>query len=239
MLDVRGAPSRGDRPSPAGELAAPLPAPAFVAARPARPHTVPRRAWKSVADPLMAAVLLLVLAPVFLAVALAVRLGSRGPVLFRQTRVGLDGRLFTCLKFRTMHPNAEAELAALLAFNEHDGLLFKIREDPRITPVGRRLRQWSLDELPQLVNVLRGDMSIVGPRPALPHEVDRFEADLLRRLHVKPGLTGLWQVNGRADLAWDDAVRYDLDYVDHWTPWLDLKIIGRTVGAVLRRDGAY
>lgn len=187
----------------------------------------------------MAAVLLLVLAPVFLAVALAVRLGSRGPVLFRQTRVGLDGRLFTCLKFRTMHPNAEAELAALLAFNEHDGLLFKIREDPRITPVGRRLRQWSLDELPQLVNVLRGDMSIVGPRPALPHEVDRFEADLLRRLHVKPGLTGLWQVNGRADLAWDDAVRYDLDYVDHWTPWLDLKIIGRTVGAVLRRDGAY
>ena len=239
MLDVRGLPSRGDQPSPAGELAAPVRGYALRVIRPHRTHTVGRRVWKAIVDPLVASLLLLALLPIWLIVAVAVKVGSPGPILFRQTRVGLGGRHFTCLKFRTMRVGAEHELAALLQHNEHDGVLFKMRADPRVTAVGRRLREWSLDELPQLLNVLRGDMSLVGPRPALPDEVDRFEADLLRRLHVKPGLTGLWQVNGRADLAWEDAVRYDLTYVDEWTPWLDVRILGRTLGAVLRRHGAY
>jgi lipopolysaccharide/colanic/teichoic acid biosynthesis glycosyltransferase len=235
MLDLRVAPSRGHRQAPAGGLV-----PSARGQTPTQRSTArSRRAWKSVMDPVIAAVLLIVLTPIGLAVAAVVLLTSGAPVLYRQTRVGLGGRPFVCLKFRTMRRTAEAELAGLLPHNEHDGLLFKIREDPRVTRTGRFLRRWSLDELPQLVNVLRGDMSMVGPRPALPNEVDRFETDLLRRLHVKPGLTGLCQVNGRADLPWEDAVRYDLEYVDRWSPWLDVKIIFRTVGAVLRRTGAY
>jgi lipopolysaccharide/colanic/teichoic acid biosynthesis glycosyltransferase len=168
-----------------------------------------------------------------------VRLTSPGPVLYRQERVGRHGRVFRMHKFRTMRVGAEHEQAALAALNEHDGPLFKIRDDPRVTSVGRVLRRWSLDELPQLVDVLTGRMSLVGPRPPLLGEVARYEDDVRRRLLVKPGITGLWQVSGRSDLSWEESVRADLSYVENWHLGLDLRIIARTVGAVLTRSGAY
>ena len=165
---------------------------------------------------------------------------SPGPALFRQTRVGLHGRQFTFLKFRTMYLGAEQRRAELAARNINaDGLLFKVRDDPRITPVGAVLRRWSLDELPQLFNVLVGHMSLVGPRPPLPQEVARYGDDVRRRLLVRPGLTGLWQVSGRSDLSWDDAVRLDLRYVDNWSLSLDAVILSRTVSAVVHGAGAY
>ncbi len=197
------------------------------------------RLVKTVAERLAAALLLLVLLPLMLAVAVAVRLDSPGPALFRQRRVGRDGRLFTMYKFRTMREAAEERLAALADRDEGAGVLFKIRQDPRVTRTGTLLRRWSLDELPQLLNVARGDMALVGPRPALPQEVARYEADPRRRLAVKPGLTGLWQVSGRSDLSWTETVRLDLRYVDNWSLRLDLAILCRTVGAVLGRRGAY
>jgi lipopolysaccharide/colanic/teichoic acid biosynthesis glycosyltransferase len=160
-------------------------------------------------------------------------------VFFRQTRVGRDGRRFEMVKFRTMVVEAERLLADLEHRNEADGLLFKLRTDPRVTRSGRLLRRFSVDELPQLFNVLRGDMSLVGPRPPLPAEVDLYERHVNRRLLVKPGMTGLWQVSGRSDLSWDDAVRLDLYYVDHWSPTMDLAIIAKTFSAVLRGAGAY
>ena len=183
--------------------------------------------------------LLLVLAPVLLGLALLVRLDSPGPVVFRQQRIGRDGREFTMLKFRTMHAGPEPAGTLLAHGNDADGVLFKLRSDPRITRVGRLLRRYSLDELPQLVNVVVGQMSLVGPRPALPGEVDRYDDDPRRRLVVKPGLTGLWQVSGRSDLPWDEAVRLDLLYVDNWSLTLDLAILARTAGAVLGHRGAY
>ncbi len=181
------------------------------------------------------------LAPLLAACALAVRLDrtAPGPVLFRQTRVGRHERPFTMLKFRTMRLGAEAQLAALRHLNEHDGVLFKLREDPRISRVGRFLRRCSLDELPQLVNVVRGEMSLVGPRPPLPAEVAAYPEDMRRRLVVKPGMTGLWQVSGRGDLPWEEAIRLDLRYVENWTLTLDLIILARTVTAVARSRGAY
>ena len=205
-------------------------------------HSVPaglQAAVKSTLDRVLASLLLLVASPVLAAIALSVRLDSAGPALFRQQRVREGGRCFTMLKFRTMHVNAEEAQAALTALNDHgNGILFKMRNDPRVTRVGRLLRATSLDELPQLVNVLRGEMSLVGPRPALPSEVAKYDAVAHRRLAVKPGLTGLWQVSGRSNLSWDESLRVDLSYVDNWRHGVDFGILARTVKAVLRRDGA-
>src|SRR6266571_1738534 len=182
---------------------------------------------------------LALLAPVFIIVAIAIRLSDGGPALFRQTRVGKDGRTFTVYKFRTMVLDAEDRKAQLAVSNEKDGVLFKIRNDPRITTIGARLRRWSVDELPQLINVVRGDMSLVGPRPALPEEAARYRAHVRRRLAVQPGLTGLWQVNGRAELSWEESVRLDLRYVENWSFLLDLQILWKTWSAVSRGSGAY
>ena len=194
---------------------------------------------KAAMDRALALVFVLVLSPLLLFITVAIAVQEGRPVLYRQQRVGKDGHLFTCLKFRTMRFGAESELPALLDSNEHDGPLFKIRNDPRITDTGRRLRKHSLDELPQFVNVLRGEMSLVGPRPVLPSEVTSFDARTARRLLVKPGITGLWQVEGRSDLPWDEGVYLDLMYVDHWSPLLDGVIIARTVRAILLPEGAY
>jgi exopolysaccharide biosynthesis polyprenyl glycosylphosphotransferase len=197
-------------------------------------------AWlvKNVMDRVVALAGLVVLLPVFGAIALAIRLSDPGPVLFSQPRVGREGKTFRVWKFRTMYVDAEDRLASLVDQNESDGLLFKIKDDPRVFPVGRFLRASSLDELPQLINILLGEMSLVGPRP-LPAEDGDFLGDVRRRLLVRPGLTGLWQVSGRSDLSWDDAVRLDLYYVDNWSLVLDLHTLWRTVGVVLRRKGAY
>jgi exopolysaccharide biosynthesis polyprenyl glycosylphosphotransferase len=197
------------------------------------------RLVKDLVDRIGALVLTLVLAPVLIGVALSVRLTSRGPVLFRQVRVGRDGSEFRIFKFRSMYVDAEARLAELRHLNEHDGVLFKIRDDPRVTPVGRWLRRLSLDELPQLLNVVTGQMSLVGPRPPLPVEVAAYADDVRRRLAVKPGMTGLWQVSGRSDLSWEEAVRLDLRYVENWSLSLDLVILLRTMTAVVRSSGAY
>ena len=198
-----------------------------------------RRVIKAVFDRAFASIVLLLTAPLLLLATLGIWLADGGPALFRQTRVGKDGKVFTVYKFRTMVLDAEEHKAGLAVQNEHDGLMFKIRSDPRITNVGRWLRRWSVDELPQLVNVLLGDMSLVGPRPALPEEADRYADHVRRRLMVKPGLTGLWQVNGRADLTWDESVRLDLRYVENWSFVLDLQILWKTVSAVLSGSGAY
>ncbi len=198
-----------------------------------------RRVVKGLVDRSLALVALVVLSPVFLALSLAVALSSPGPVLYRQERIGINGRRFTMLKFRSMVVDADVRLAALQAANESDGLLFKMRSDPRVTPVGRWLRRLSLDELPQLLNVLNGSMALVGPRPPLPAEVARYDSSVSRRLLVKPGLTGLWQISGRSDLPWEEAVRLDLRYVENWTLALDIQIIWKTASAVLRSRGAY
>ena len=198
-----------------------------------------RRVAKSVFDRVGAALLLLAFAPVLAAVALAVRLDSKGPVLFRQTRVGRYGREFQIYKFRTMHTDAERRLAEIRHLNEQDGVLFKMRDDPRITRVGRHLRRFSVDELPQLFNVVGGTMSLVGPRPPLQSEVAAYPRDARRRLAVRPGMTGLWQVSGRSDLPWEEAVRLDLRYVENWSLSLDLVILLRTLTAVWRGAGAY
>jgi exopolysaccharide biosynthesis polyprenyl glycosylphosphotransferase len=196
------------------------------------------RVAKSVLDRVAAVALLALLGPGLVAVAVAVRLTSRGPALFRQTRIGQDGREFRVIKFRTMYCGAEARRAALAGRNETDGLLFKIHDDPRITPLGRLLRRTSIDELPQLLNVLRGDMALVGPRP-LPVKDTDFTGDVRRRLLVRPGITGLWQVNGRSRLSWEDTIQLDLYYVENWSISLDLAILLRTVAAVVRGAGAY
>jgi exopolysaccharide biosynthesis polyprenyl glycosylphosphotransferase len=194
---------------------------------------------KQAFDRALAFSVLLMLSPVIIALGLAIRLSDGGPALFRQTRVGKDGKLFNVYKFRTMVVDAEERKANLVALNETAGVLFKIRKDPRVTPIGRWLRRYSLDELPQLINVLIGDMSLVGPRPALPSEAAEYGHDMLRRLRVKPGITGLWQVNGRSDLAWDEAVRLDVRYVENWSFVLDLQILWKTFSAVTGGAGAY
>lgn len=198
-----------------------------------------RKLVKGLVDRSVSLVALLLLLPLLVAIALAVKLDSRGPVLFRQVRVGQGGREFGVFKFRTMVVNADALLADLAVRNETDGLMFKMRDDPRVTRVGRLLRKWSLDELPQLANVLLGQMSLVGPRPPLPTEVARYDGDVARRLLVKPGMTGLWQVSGRSDLSWEDGIRLDLYYVENWSLAADLTILWKTFGAVLRGRGAY
>jgi exopolysaccharide biosynthesis polyprenyl glycosylphosphotransferase len=197
-----------------------------------------RRVAKSVLDRVAAVLLLIILGPALLAAAVAIRCTSRGPALFRQTRIGQDGAEFTVFKFRTMYSDAEARRVGLAGRNETDGLLFKIHDDPRITRLGRLLRRTSVDELPQLLNVLRGDMALVGPRP-LPVKDTDFTGDVRRRLLVRPGITGLWQVNGRSRLSWEDTIQLDLYYVENWSISLDLAILFRTVAAVVRGAGAY
>ena len=195
---------------------------------------------KNVMDRTLAFLLLSLLSPLLLLIAVLIKLTDRGPVLFRQRRVGVKGEHFGMLKFRSMVPDAEARLPALLV-EQHDGngTLFKLKRDPRITRIGHVIRRYSLDELPQLINVLIGDMSLVGPRPPLPSEVEQYEPDALRRLHVRPGMTGLWQVSGRSDLSWEESLRLDLRYVDHWSPIGDLVILVRTFKAVVAGSGAY
>lgn len=201
------------------------------------------RGWRVLAKALVdrgaSLALIAMVSPLLMVTALAVKVGSRGPVLFHQTRIGVDGEPFRMLKFRSMVVDAECRLPELQVNNEHDGLMFKMRDDPRITRVGKVMRRFSLDELPQLWNVVRGEMSLVGPRPPLPQEVERYDHAALRRLRVRPGLTGLWQVSGRSNLSWDESLRLDLRYVDNWSLWLDLTILWRTGRAVLARNGAY
>jgi exopolysaccharide biosynthesis polyprenyl glycosylphosphotransferase len=197
------------------------------------------RVLKTMFDRVAAGVGLVLLTPLMLVLALAIKRDSPGPILFRQIRVGRGGREFVIFKFRTMRTDAEQQRAALAELNEQDGVLFKMRDDPRVTRVGRVLRRFSLDELPQLLNVLLGDMSLVGPRPPLPDEVAVYPADMRRRLAVLPGITGLWQVSGRSDLSWAEAVRLDLRYVENWSFSLDCVILLRTLSAVCRSSGAY
>ena len=189
---------------------------------------------------LVGAVLFLALGwPLFLLIGIVIKLGSPGPVFFKQERVGENHKRFQIFKFRTMVAGAERQLEALRDQNEADGPLFKIRDDPRVTRVGRFLRKSSLDELPQVINVFRGEMSLVGPRPPIPAEVEQYRAWHEKRLSVPPGLTGLWQVSGRSELTFDEMVLLDLYYIEHWSPWLDLLIVLRTIPKVLARDGAY
>ncbi|MEU3727048.1 sugar transferase [Streptomyces sp. NPDC031705] len=194
---------------------------------------------KSVLDRAGAAVGLLVLAPLFLGLVLAVRLGSPGPAFYSQRRIGRDGVPFVMWKFRTMVVDADRRKADLVVANENDGPMFKMRRDPRVTRVGRLLRRTSLDELPQLVNVLTGSMSLVGPRPPLPEEVAEYDEVELRRLSVRPGMTGLWQISGRSDLSWDETIQLDLQYVDNWSFTSDVDVMGRTLRAVVDGRGAY
>jgi exopolysaccharide biosynthesis polyprenyl glycosylphosphotransferase len=201
--------------------------------------TGPTRVMKEAVDRAFALVALLIASPLLVLIAAAVKLTSSGPVIFRQVRVGRDGGMFTVYKFRTMVVDAEHRLADLWHRNESDGVLFKLREDPRVTRVGRILRRFSFDELPQLVNVLVGNMSLVGPRPALPSETEQYGRATSRRLLVKPGITGLWQVSGRSDLSWEDSVRLDLYYVENWSFLGDIQILWKTLSAVVRGNGAY
>lgn len=210
----------------------------LLSVRPSKRSAV-ATAVKSVIDRILGAVLVLVLAPLMAGLWLAVRVDTPGPGFFVQQRAGKDGRLFPMYKLRTMGLDAEARRAELIAANEGAGPLFKMKADPRVTRVGKVLRMTSLDELPQLFNVVRGEMSLIGPRPALPSEIETYDPWTRRRLSVKPGMTGLWQVSGRSNLPWDEAVRLDLDYVDNWTHGSDFSIVARTVRAVVRREGAH
>jgi lipopolysaccharide/colanic/teichoic acid biosynthesis glycosyltransferase len=193
---------------------------------------------KRALDFLLAAALLVVLSPLMALLALLIRLTSQGPVLFRQTRCGLGGRRFTLYKFRSMRPDADLLREELEALNEVDGPVFKITHDPRCTPIGRFMRKFSLDELPQLVNIVKGDMSFVGPRPPLPQEVERYERWQRRRLRMLPGLTCLWALEGRSRLSFRRWMELDLDYIDHWSLALDWKILLKTIPLVLLGRGA-
>ncbi len=197
------------------------------------------RLRKWVLDRLGAAVIAVCAAPVLLAVAIAIKLDSRGPVFYRGTRVGLNNKHFRMWKFRTMVDDADAQKAALRHLDQGAGVMFKMREDPRITRVGKILRHYSIDEVPQVINVLRGHMSLVGPRPPLPDEVEKYDGRVSRRMLVKPGMTGLWQVSGRSDLTWEESVRLDLSYVENWSLFGDLIILWRTIRVVATKNGAY
>lgn len=210
----------------------------LLSVRPSK-RSVVATAVKSVLDRILGLLLLVLFAPVIGLLVLAVRLDSSGPGLFLQQRAGKDGRMFCMYKMRTMTVDAEERRSELAELDEGAGPLFKMKADPRVTRIGRVLRMTSLDELPQLINVVRGEMSLIGPRPALPHEIAQYDDWIRRRLSVKPGMTGLWQVSGRSDLPWQEAVRLDLDYVDNWTTGRDFGIVARTFRAVFRRDGAH
>ncbi len=198
-----------------------------------------RLVLKGLFDRCAAAAALIMLAPLMSFLAVAIWLHDRGPALFTQLRVGKDGHAFRIYKFRTMVVDAEERREQLLASNDSDGVLFKLRNDPRVTVLGAHLRRWSVDELPQLFNIFLGHMSLVGPRPALPDEAEKYADHVRRRLAVKPGLTGLWQVSGRSDLSWDESVRLDLRYVENWSFTLDLQILWKTISVLVRRSGAY
>jgi exopolysaccharide biosynthesis polyprenyl glycosylphosphotransferase len=198
-----------------------------------------QRALKRALDVAVSLLGLVLLSPLFLAVALAIRLDSPGPILFRQKRVGADGKVFLCYMFRSMYEDAERRQEELEPLNEAQEPVFKIRDDPRVTPIGRFLRRWSIDELPQLVNVLKGEMSLVGPRPLPVRDFYRMEEAHKRRLGALPGMTGYWQTSGRSNLSFEEMVRLDLYYIENWSLSFDVKIILRTLGAVLRGEGAY
>jgi exopolysaccharide biosynthesis polyprenyl glycosylphosphotransferase len=198
-----------------------------------------RRALKEAFDRAAALTLIIVMAPFMAVIAVGILVNGSGPVLYKQVRVGRNGKEFRMWKFRTMRPGADAEHEGLAELNEHDGVLFKIRNDPRVTPIGRWLRRHSVDELPQLFNVIAGQMSLVGPRPPLPSEVARFGDDVRRRLLVKPGMTGLWQTKGRADLSWDECVRLDLYYLENWSVAFDFVLLWKTLAVVFHGRGAY
>ena len=204
---------------------------------------VQRHGWRAVAkrlfDMLSSLAACIVLAPLFIVIALLIKKGSDGPVLFKQSRVGKDGLSFDVFKFRTMVVNAEELMADLMEDNEGAGPLFKMKDDPRVTKIGSFLRKTSLDELPQLWNVVRGEMSLVGPRPALAAEMSEWDADLYGRLRVRPGITGMWQVSGRSETTFEEYTRLDLYYVDNWSLVVDLAILAKTLPAVLKSDGAY
>lgn len=211
---------------------------ALMHVRPVRRHGWRARA-KRTFDVVVATSLLAFASPVLILASMAIRLTSRGPTLFRQKRVGRGGVTFEMLKLRTMVNDAEGRLADLRHHNEADGPMFKMRSDPRVTRVGRLLRRFSLDELPQLWNVLRGEMTLVGPRPALPEEMRQWGAEVHHRLSVNPGITGMWQVSGRSNLSFEDYTRLDLYYVDNWSLWRDVVILFRTLPALLSRRGAF
>jgi exopolysaccharide biosynthesis polyprenyl glycosylphosphotransferase len=198
-----------------------------------------KHVMKRALDATVSGIALFLLMPLMLVIAMLVRLDSQGPIIFRQERVGRGGQPFTMLKFRSMVATAEDDLAGLLDKNEGAGVLFKMKNDPRITTIGRVLRKYSLDELPQLINVFLGHMSLVGPRPPLQSEVSGYEDHVHRRLFIKPGLTGMWQVNGRSNLSWEESVRLDLYYVENWSITGDLMIMWRTVKVLVNPDGAY
>lgn len=199
----------------------------------------PKHVMKRATDVILSGFGILVTLPLLAIVALLIRSEGPGPVLFRQERVGRDGERFTMLKFRTMCVDAEARLADLQSLSDGSGLLFKMHDDPRVTRVGRVLRRYSIDELPQLFNIFLGTMSVVGPRPPLPKEVDGYADHVHRRLYIKPGLTGMWQVNGRSDLSWEESVRLDLYYVENWSLTVDFVLMWRTVKVILKPQGAY
>jgi exopolysaccharide biosynthesis polyprenyl glycosylphosphotransferase len=194
--------------------------------------------FKRVIDIVFSSAALIVVSPLLLAIAIAVKLDSPGPVFYSSGRIGKRGRTFRCIKFRSMVPDAEMQRDEIMHLNERDGVLFKVTNDPRITRFGRFLRKYSLDELPQFFNVLRGEMSVVGPRPPLADEVREYEPGHLRRLDVAPGITGLWQVHARQDPSFASYVSLDMTYIDNWSIWLDFKIVLRTVGVVLAGTGS-
>ncbi|MER3413822.1 MAG: hypothetical protein C4341_06205 [Armatimonadota bacterium] len=200
---------------------------------------VPYAFWKRVLDAVGSAGLVLLLSPVFLIIAVLVKATSSGPVIYRQVRVGREGQQFVFYKFRSMYKDADKRLQEVLDKNEKAGPIFKMKNDPRVTPVGRVLRKYSLDELPQLFNVLKGDMSLVGPRPPLPREVEQYDDRALQRLSVLPGITCLWQICGRSDTSFEDWLELDSLYVENMSFWLDLKILMKTPLSVVRGDGAY
>jgi exopolysaccharide biosynthesis polyprenyl glycosylphosphotransferase len=193
---------------------------------------------KRMLDIVFSSLVLVLLAPLLLLIAIAVKLDSRGPVFYRSERIGKKGHVFSCLKFRTMVRDAEKRRSEVMHLNEREGVLFKISNDPRITRLGHYLRKYSLDELPQFLNVLSGDMSVVGPRPPIASEVQEYKLSHLRRLDVTPGITGLWQVQGRKDPSFDSYISLDVTYIENWSIWLDLKIIVRTVAVVFAGTGS-
>ena len=198
-----------------------------------------KRVLKASIDRVLATVALVVACPIMMVTAIAIKVSDGGPIFYRQVRVGRLGAEFVMWKFRTMSVDAEDRHAQLLAQAKHDGVLFKLADDPRATPLGRVLRRYSIDEIPQLLNVMAGSMSLVGPRPQRPFEVAQYADDARRRLLVKPGMTGLWQVSGRNTLTWEETIQLDLHYVDNWSVTRDLVILAKTAWTVLRSRGAY
>ena len=202
------------------------------------PPSSPSLMAKNLLDPLLATIALIITGPLMILAAAAIKISSPGPIVFKQTRCGLNGRKFTLYKFRTMVKDAEQTKKTLMRFNEIDGAAFKMKNDPRVTPLGKLLRKTSIDELPQLFNIIRGDMSFVGPRPPLADEVAHYDLWQRRKLSMKPGLTCLWQISGRSDISFEKWMKLDLEYIDHWSLWKDAQILVKTVPAVLRGTGA-